>query len=66
MHQTNGLDIGIVISGEVTVDAEDGSSVTMGPGDIYIQPGAMHAWRTDPKNPGVMVFVVLQREEPRS
>jgi hypothetical protein len=66
MHQTNGLDIGVVISGEVIVEAEDGSSVTLSPGDIYIQPGAMHAWRTaDPTNPAQVAFVVLHRPEPR-
>jgi quercetin dioxygenase-like cupin family protein len=65
MHQTDGLDIGIVISGEITVEAEDGSSVTMRPGDIYIQPGAMHLWKTDPKTPAMVAFVILEREDPR-
>jgi quercetin dioxygenase-like cupin family protein len=65
MHQTDGLDIGIVISGKVTVEAEDGSSVTMGAGDIYIQPGALHAWSSDPDDPAVVAFVVLHRDDPR-
>ena len=65
MHQTNGFDVGIVISGEITVTAEDGTSHVMGPGDIYIQPGAMHQWHTDPENPAVMAFVVVQRDDPR-
>lgn len=61
MHQTNGLDIGIVLSGEVTVEAEDGSSVTMRKGDVYIQPGALHLWHADPEDPAVVAFVVLHR-----
>ena len=65
MHQTSGLDIGVVISGAVTVTAEDGTSVTMGAGDIYIQPGALHQWHPDPEDPAVVVFVVLHREDAR-
>jgi hypothetical protein len=59
MHRTDTIDIGVVVSGRVTVEAEDGTSVTLGPGDVYIQNGAMHAWHEDPDNPALVVFVLV-------
>jgi hypothetical protein len=59
MHRTDTIDIGVVVSGEVTVESEDGSRVTMGPGDVYIQNGAIHAWRTNPDNPALVVYVLV-------
>lgn len=59
MHRTDTIDIGVVVSGQVTVECEDGSSVTMCPGDVYVQNGAQHAWRPNPDNPALVVFVLI-------
>jgi hypothetical protein len=59
MHRTDTIDIGVVVSGQVKVEAEDGTSVILGPGDVYIQNGAMHAWHEDPDNPALVVFVLV-------
>jgi hypothetical protein len=59
MHRTDTIDIGVVVSGEVTVESTDGSKVTLVPGDVYIQNGAMHAWHGNPENPAHIVFVVV-------
>ena len=58
MHRTDTIDIGVVVSGHVRVEAEDGSSVTLRPGDVYVQNGAMHAWHEDPDDPALVVFVL--------
>jgi hypothetical protein len=59
MHRTDTIDIGVVVSGTVRVEAEDGTSVTLGPGDVYVQNGAMHAWHEDPDDPALVVFVLV-------
>jgi mannose-6-phosphate isomerase-like protein (cupin superfamily) len=57
MHRTDTIDFGFVLSGEVVVELEDGGEQTMGLGDVYIQNGAMHAWRNDGSEPAVVAFV---------
>jgi hypothetical protein len=59
MHRTDTVDIGVVIAGEVTVEAEDGSAVVMRAGDVYIQNGASHLWRTNPENPALVVVIIF-------
>lgn len=62
MHRTDSIDIGVVISGEITSEAADGSRVVLGPGDVYIQNGAFHNWISNPENPARIVFVVIGAE----
>jgi hypothetical protein len=62
MHRTDTIDIGVVVSGEVTVESTDGSTVLLKPGDVYIQNGAMHAWNANPENPALVVFVLVGAE----
>lgn len=62
MHRTDSIDIGVVVAGQVTVEAEDGSSVALSPGDVYIQNGAMHRWRPNPEDPGHVVFILIGAE----
>ena len=44
-HRTNSIDYGIVISGEVELELDDGVKTLLGPGDIVVQRGTMHLWR---------------------
>jgi uncharacterized cupin superfamily protein len=62
MHRTDTIDIGVIVSGEVTIEAEDGSTVTLGPGDVYVQNGALHRWHPNPDNPAHIVFVLVGAE----
>jgi quercetin dioxygenase-like cupin family protein len=43
MHRTNSIDCGIVLSGEVELDA--GAKTLLGPGDVIVQRGTIHLWR---------------------
>ena len=45
MHRTNSIDYGIVLSGEVELELDDGAIETCGPGDIIVQRGTIHLWR---------------------
>lgn len=58
MHATDTVDIGIVISGEVCVEQDDGE-VVLRPGDVYVQNGATHAWRNRSSEPCLTVFLLM-------
>lgn len=45
MHRTNSIDYGIVLSGHVELELDDGRTKLLGPGDIVVQRGTMHLWR---------------------
>jgi len=45
MHRTNSIDYGIVLSGQVELELDDGAKTLLGPGDIVVQRGTMHLWR---------------------
>jgi len=45
MHRTNSIDYGIVLSGEVELELDDGVTTLLGPGDVVVQRGTIHLWR---------------------
>jgi quercetin dioxygenase-like cupin family protein len=45
MHRTNSLDYGIVLSGEVELELDDGKIETCRAGDVVVQRGTIHLWR---------------------
>jgi quercetin dioxygenase-like cupin family protein len=45
MHRTNSIDYGIVLSGEIELELDDGVTTSAGPGDIIVQRGTSHLWR---------------------
>ena len=45
MHRTNSLDYGIVLSGRLELELDDGAKTLLGPGDVVVQRGTMHLWR---------------------
>jgi hypothetical protein len=57
MHRTDTLDYDVVLSGSVDLLLEDGSEVTMGPGDVVVIPGIVHAWRAGPSGCTMLVFM---------
>jgi quercetin dioxygenase-like cupin family protein len=60
MHRTNSVDYGIVLSGHIILELDDGVEQECGPGDIIVQRGTMHRWRNDsPHEPCRIVFVLI-------
>lgn len=61
MHRTNSIDYGIVISGRVILELDDGAESALGPGDIVVQRGTIHRWR-NPSNDEVcrIAFVLIE------
>lgn len=43
MHRTESIDYGVVLEGQITLLLDD-EAVPLGPGDVVIQRGTIHAW----------------------
>ena len=59
MHTTDSVDYGVVISGEITLELDDGATVRLKQGDCVVQNGTRHAWRNGSTTPCVMAFVLV-------
>jgi len=59
MHVTDTVDYGIVLSGAVALEVDDGVTVELSPGDCVVQNGTMHAWRVRGDEPCVMAFIMI-------
>lgn len=57
MHTTDSVDYGIVLSGRIGLELDDGATVELEAGDVVIQNGTRHAWR--PRERTVMAFVMI-------
>jgi mannose-6-phosphate isomerase-like protein (cupin superfamily) len=59
MHTTPTVDFEVVLSGEVTLELDDGAEVVLGPGDTVVQNGTRHRWSNAGHVPAVLaVFIV--------
>lgn len=45
MHRSSSIDYGIVLSGAVELELDDGAVTTARAGDIIVQRGTLHLWR---------------------
>ena len=61
MHWTNTVDVVIILDGEIGLAQGDGTEVTLHPGCVVVQNGAVHAWRRRDV-PCRMVYVNLGAE----
>jgi cupin domain len=59
MHTTDTVDYGIVISGEIDLELDDGLEVHMVAGDCVVQNGTRHAWHNRTDSPTVMAFIMI-------
>ncbi len=59
MHRTNSIDYGIVLSGEVELEVDDGATTTVGAGGIIVQRGTNHLWRNRSETVACRIAFVL-------
>jgi mannose-6-phosphate isomerase-like protein (cupin superfamily) len=59
MHATETIDLEIVVSGEVTLELDDGAERTMRAGDTVIQCGTRHRWHNRGSEPAVLAAVLI-------
>ena len=60
-HTTKTLDFGVVISGRIILELDDGAH-ELGPGDCVVQRGTRHRWMNPTDEPCVMSFVMVSAE----
>jgi quercetin dioxygenase-like cupin family protein len=59
MHTTDTIDFLVMLSGEITLELDDGAEKTLHPGDTIVQNGTRHRWINRGKDPAVLaVFSV--------
>ena len=59
MHTTPSVDFEVVLSGEITLELDDGETRTLRPFDTVVQNGTRHRWRNLRSDPAVMVVFML-------
>ncbi len=64
-HRTDSLDYGIVMSGEIWMQLDEGE-VHLKAGDVVIQRGTIHNWVNRGPQPCVMAFVLIATEGGKS
>jgi quercetin dioxygenase-like cupin family protein len=61
MHRTVSIDYGVVLSGEVELELDDGRVERCEAGDVIVQRGTMHRWRNPSHDtPCRIVFVLIE------
>jgi mannose-6-phosphate isomerase-like protein (cupin superfamily) len=58
MHTTPTIDFGVVLSGTVILELDDGAKVTLEPGDTYVQNGTRHRWSNTGTVPAVLAVAI--------
>ncbi len=59
MHTTATVDFEVVVSGQATLELDDGAKVTLDVGDTCVQNGTRHRWSNRGSVPAVLAVVLL-------
>jgi quercetin dioxygenase-like cupin family protein len=59
MHRTSTLDYGVVLSGSIVLELDDGVEVTLRAGDVLVQRGTIHNWVNRGNEPCTIAFVLI-------
>ena len=62
-HQTASLDVGIVLSGRIVLEMEDGTSAELSAGQAFAQLGTPHHWRNPYPVDAVIAVVMMGRDQ---
>lgn len=65
MHRTDTVDLGVLVSGSLTMELDTGEIVELRPGDSFVQNGAHHHWHNRGDEPAI-AFVTLIGGHPRA
>lgn len=60
MHRTNSIDYGIVMSGEIELELDDGRMTTVREGGVIVQRGTNHLWRNVTDRPCRIAFILIE------
>jgi quercetin dioxygenase-like cupin family protein len=59
MHTTATIDYGVVLSGQATLELDNGAKVVLHRGDTYIQNGTRHRWSNIGDEPAVLAVALI-------
>lgn len=59
MHKTNTVDYGIVLSGQIWLELDDGAKKIFKQGDCVIQNATRHRWINEGEEPCFMAFIMI-------
>jgi mannose-6-phosphate isomerase-like protein (cupin superfamily) len=59
MHTTATIDFGVVLSGTVILELDDGAKITLETGDTYVQNGTRHRWSNAGTVPAVLAVALV-------
>ncbi|MFD2421817.1 cupin domain-containing protein [Amycolatopsis pigmentata] len=65
MHTSATLDYGIVLSGEMWLELDEGAERRLPPGSCVVQRGTRHRWSNRGTEPATMAFVLIGAERDR-
>jgi quercetin dioxygenase-like cupin family protein len=58
-HRTDTTDFGVLLSGNIVAELDDGAVVLLSPGDVLVQNGTRHRWRVVGDAPATMVAFII-------
>ncbi len=59
MHRTDTVDYGVVISGEIWMELDDGREVHLKAGDCLVQNGTRHGWSNRGQESCLVAFIMI-------
>jgi quercetin dioxygenase-like cupin family protein len=59
MHRTTSMDYGVLLSGSIVLELDDGVEVTLQAGDVLVQRGTIHNWINRGTEPCTIAFVLI-------
>ncbi|GAA4308563.1 cupin domain-containing protein [Actinomadura luteofluorescens] len=65
MHTTDSIDYVLVVSGEATLELDDGERTVLRAGDVLVQNGTRHAWYNRGTEPCTIVGVAIGADRTR-
>jgi quercetin dioxygenase-like cupin family protein len=59
MHRTRSMDYGVVLSGTIVLQLDEGAEVELHAGDVLVQRGTIHNWINRSPEPCTIAFVLI-------
>ena len=58
-HRTDTTDFGVLLSGNIVAELDDGAEVLLSPGDVLIENGTWHRWRVVGDVPATLASFII-------
>jgi hypothetical protein len=59
IHRTDTTDFGVILSGNVILELDDGAEVLLSPGDVVVENGTRHRWRVVGDAPATLAVFLI-------